>query len=283
MKIGRFEVFLLSDGAFRLDGGAMFGTVPKTLWDRCCHADESNRIPLCLGVLLIKTPRGHNVLVDAGLSSKYEKNAKFLKIYAVERKVTLKDELKGHGLSASDIDLVVNTHLHFDHAGGDTDYDAEGRLRPAFPKARYVIQKEEWQDATHPHERNQASYLPENFAPLEDARCLELVSGEYELEPGLKVIRSGGHTRGHQCVLIDSEGERAVFLGDLIPTTAHVPLPWIMGYDLYPVDTLESKRQLLARAAAEDWTLLFQHDVLRRSAKLSVVDGRYSAKIPAGV
>ncbi len=279
MKIGRFEVFPLSDGTFRLDGGAMFGTVPKTLWSRCCHADESNRIPLSLGVLLIKTPTGKNVLVDAGLSSKYDKNEKFKKIYAVDRSRNLRDELKDHGLDAKDVDAVINTHLHFDHAGGDTDYDSEGKLRPAFPNARYLIQRDEWDDANAPHERNSASYLSESFEPLLDAKSLELVEGEYQVEPGLKVIRSGGHTRGHQCVLIESEGRSAIFLGDLIPTTAHVPLPWIMGYDLYPVDTLESKRALLSRAAQNDWLLIFQHDVERRSAKVAMADGRFAAKL----
>lgn len=279
MKIGRFEAHLLSDGTFKLDGGAMFGTVPKTLWSRCCHVDESNRIPLALGVLLIRTPRGHNVLVDTGLSSKYNDNAKFKKIYAVDRSRTLRDELKALGVAPADIHYVINTHLHFDHAGGDTEVNDAGKVRPAFPNARYVIQKLEWEDANHAHERNQASYLEENFAPLADSGLLTLVDGEFELEPGLKVLRTGGHTRGHQCVMIDSEGQKAVYLGDLVPTRAHVPLPWIMGYDLYPVDTLEGKRELFARALEEDWTLLFQHDVERRHAKLAYEDGRWLAKV----
>lgn len=277
MKIGRFEVFPLSDGSFRLDGGAMFGTVPKALWSRQEHADENNRIPLALGCLLIKTPRGHNVLVDTGLSSKYERNAKFLKIYCVERPVTLRDRLKEQGLAPADIHLVINTHLHFDHAGGNTEFDESGKPVPAFPKARFVIQKEEWEDACSPHERNQASYLEENYAPLEDCHAVDFVAGEYEIEPGLKVIRSGGHTRGHQCVMIESEGQTAVFLGDLIPTRSHLPLPYIMGYDLYPVDTLESKRRILGEALAKDWTLIFQHDVGQRHSKVALADGRYVA------
>lgn len=277
MKIGKFEVELLSDGVFKLDGGAMYGTVPKTLWCRHEHPDESNRIPLALGALLIRTPQGRVVLVDAGLSSKYEKDAKFNKIYCVERKVTLRDELKERGILPKDVDFVINTHLHFDHAGGDTEYDEQGKLGPQFPKARYVVQKLEWQDATHPHERNAASYLQENFAPLEDTGLLELVDGDWELEPGLKVHRTGGHTRGHQVVTLESEGEKAVYLGDLIPTRAHVPLPYVMGYDLYPVDTLEAKRELLRRAAAEGWTALFQHDAQRRFAKIAEHEGRFVA------
>ncbi len=278
MKIGRFEVFPLSDGSFRLDGGAMFGVVPKVLWGRLEHADEKNRIPLSLGCLLIRTPRGHNLLVDTGLSSKYEKNRRFLDIYCVERRVTLREELKSHGLSPQDIHLVINTHLHFDHAGGNTEFGEGGRPLPAFPKARYLIQREEWEDACSPHERNQASYLEENFAPLEDSKVLELVDGEYEVEPGLRLIRSGGHTRGHQCAVIESEGETAVFLGDLIPTRSHLPLPYIMGYDLYPVDTLEAKRRILAEALEKGWTLIFQHDVGRRHARLAFQDGRYVAR-----
>ncbi|MBI5630614.1 MAG: MBL fold metallo-hydrolase [Elusimicrobia bacterium] len=185
---------------------------------------------------------------------------------------------KALGLSPEDIQLVVNTHLHFDHAGGDTEYDEAGRPVPAFKKARYLVQKEEWEDANSPHERSRASYLEENFAPLQDAKVLDLVEGEYMIEPGLKVIRSGGHTRGHQCVKIESEAETAVFLGDLIPTRSHVPLPYIMGYDLYPVDTLDAKRSLLAQALEEDWTLIFQHDVRLRHAKVGYADGRYFAK-----
>ncbi|MBI5201490.1 MAG: MBL fold metallo-hydrolase [Elusimicrobia bacterium] len=274
MKIGRFEVHLLSDGRFRLDGGAMYGVVPRRLWERCDAPDESNRVALELGCLLIKTPKSKNVLVDAGLSSKYDGNKKFTSIYAVERTKTLRDSLKELGLGPDDIHTVINTHLHFDHAGGDTEYGPDGKPVPQFKNARYVIQKEEWEDAQSPHERNQASYLPENYAPLDDAKVLELVSGEFELEPGLKVLRSGGHTRGHQCVMIDSEGERAIYFGDLIPTMAHVPLPWIMAYDLFPVHTLEAKRGLLDRALAENWTLLFQHDPRQRAGKLVRKDGK---------
>lgn len=279
ITLGRFTAEPLSDGTFRLDGGAMYGTVPKNLWERHEHADEKNRIPLSLGVLLLRTPSGHNILVDTGLSSKYDSNVKFNRIYSVER-TPLRDQLQARGLSPSDIHLVINTHLHFDHAGGDTEW-LEGRLRPAFPNARYLIQKDEWQDAQHPHERSQASYMEENFAPLEEHKVLELVRGEYEIEPGLKVIRSGGHTRGHQCVVIESEGQTGIFLGDLIPTRSHVPLPYIMAYDLYPMDTLECKRKFYAEAVEKDWTLIFQHDVGRRHAKLGVQDGRYYAKIDA--
>ncbi len=279
MKVGRFEVQLLSDGRFRLDGGAMFGVVPKNLWQRKEPADEHNRISLALGCLLITTPSGRRILVDTGLSSKYDANPKFLGVYQVERPVTLRAELKELGLSPSDIGLVINTHLHFDHAGGDTEFADSGRPVPAFPKAKYLVQKQEWADATSPHERNQASYMEENYAPLEDAKVLELVEGEYEVEPGLKVVRSGGHTLGHQCVRIESEGETAVYLGDLIPTRAHVPLPWIMAYDLYPVDTLQVKREWLEKASAENWTLLFQHDIGRRHAKVRKTDGRFAAVV----
>lgn len=274
LRVGRFEVHMLSDGTFRLDGGAMFGVVPKTLWCRSNPADERNRVGLALGCLLVRTPSGHHVLVDTGLSSKYDGNAKFRETYCVDRGVTLRDSLKALGLEPSDIRLVVNTHLHFDHAGGDTETGPDGKPAPQFPRAKYVIQKEEWEDASRPHERNKASYMPENFEPLDDAGLVELVSGEYELEPGLKVIRSGGHTRGHQCVLIESEGQAALFLGDLVPTRSHVPLPWIMGYDLYPVDTLEAKRRLFDSALERNWLLLFQHDPLHRAGYLRRSEGR---------
>ncbi len=273
MKVGRFEVHALSDGTFRLDGGAMFGVVPKVLWEKGDAPDERNRIRLGLGCLLVKTPRGKWALVDTGLSDKYERDPKFLKIYAVERPRTLLHALKDHGLTPADISLVVNTHLHFDHCGGNTIEDG-GRLVPAFPNARYIIQKDEWHDATHPHERNQASYLRENFEVPESSGRMELIDGDVELEPGFKAVRSGGHTRGHQCALVESEGDAALFLGDLIPTRSHVPLPWIMAYDLHPVDSLESKRRLLAMAEERRWRLVFQHDPKQSVGRLERADGR---------
>lgn len=278
MNVGRFKAFHLSDGSFRLDGGAMFGVVPKTIWCPQEPADKKNRIALDLGCLLIQTPGGKNILVDTGLSSKFDKNKKFLDIYAISRKTTLKDQLRDRGLSPADIHLVVNTHLHFDHAGGNTEFDESGIAKPAFPKARYVVQKEEWEDAHRAHERNQASYMAENFAPIDESRQLELVSGEAEIEPGLKVFKTGGHCRGHQCVMIESEGQTAVFLGDLVPTRSHVPLPYIMGYDLYPLDTLESKRALFSKAADGGWTLFFQHDAHKRQAQVEKINGRFVLK-----
>ena len=273
-KIGGFELHTVSDGVFRLDGGAMHGVVPKILWEKHAPADDKNRIELALGCLLIKTPSGKWALVDTGLSDKYEKNPKFLKIYAVERKATLLDALQQRGLTAADISLVINTHLHFDHCGGNTRWETDTKPRPAFPKAKYIIQKTEWEDAHHPHERNQASYLPENFACLDGSGQLELVDGEFELEKGFKVLLSGGHTRGHQVALIEGDGQSALFLGDLIPTKSHVPLPWIMGYDLYPVETLEAKRRLLGLAKRNEWLLLFQHDPRQREGFLRDVEGR---------
>ncbi len=278
MRVGKFELHLLSDGVFRLDGGAMFGVVPKTLWCRHEDVDDKNRVLLDLGCLLIQTPRGKNVLVDAGLSSKFESDPKFLKIYDVRRQRTLKDELKGRGLTPDDIDLVINTHLHFDHAGGDTEFAADGKPEPAFKRAKYVVQRQEWHDANHPHERNAASYLAENYAVLGERGVLELVEGDVELEPGLKVVRTGGHTLGHQGVLIESEGQAAFYLGDTVPTRAHVPLPYIMSYDLYPLDTLDFKKRLYERALKGEWILLFDHDRSLRHAKLGLADGRYAAK-----
>ncbi|MEK7286953.1 MAG: MBL fold metallo-hydrolase [Elusimicrobiota bacterium] len=275
IQIGGFEIHLVSDGHFRLDGGAMFGVIPKALWEKPRPPDERNRIFLALGCLLIKTPSGKWVLVDTGLSDKYEKDPKFLKIYGVERPRTLRDDLAGLGLTPADISLVINTHLHFDHCGGNTVWEpGSNRPIPAFAKAKYIVQKDELEDAAHPHERNQASYLTENFECLDRMKRLELVQGEFEIEPGLKTLRSGGHTRGHQCVVIESGFQGAIFLGDLIPTVSHVPLPWIMGYDLFPLETLESKRRILAMAQERRWLLLFQHDPAQRSGYLEKHDGR---------
>ena len=257
MKLGAFEIYPLTDGRFRLDGGAMFGVVPKVLWEKCCPADEKNRIQLALNCLLIRA-NGKNILVDTGLGSKTDE--KFNQMFAVERKPPLHDSLKELGLLADDIHMVINTHLHFDHAGGNTVREENGALVPAFPKAKYFIQRGEFEDAARANERTKASYRRENFTPIAHVNQWEFLDGDTELLPGLTVMVTSGHTRHHQGVKLESEGKLAFYLGDLIPTVSHLPLPYIMGYDLYPLQTLETKRWVLDQAHEEKWMLVFEHD-----------------------
>ena len=257
MQCGAFELIPLSDGYFRLDGGAMFGVVPKPLWERRAPADDRNRITLGLRPLGIRAPDGTLMIVDAGIGDKMDE--KSTAIYAIDRSVTLDTSLAAAGLRAEDVDLVLATHFHFDHAGGFTVRDAGG-LRPRFPRARYVARHGEWDDATHPHERNRASYLPENFVPLNDAGVLDLFPDDRDILPGIRVVRSGGHTMHHQVVVIESAGETAVFAADMIPTIAHVDEPWIMGYDLYPMDTLAFKRKFVREAIEREYLVVFEHD-----------------------
>ncbi|MBX3326952.1 MAG: MBL fold metallo-hydrolase [Nitrospira sp.] len=257
MKLGRFEIYPVSDGRFRLDGGAMFGVVPKVLWEKCCPADELNRISLSLTALLIRA-NGKNILVDTGLGPK--EDAKFQRMFAVERRPTILESLKQLGLGPDEIHLVINTHLHFDHAGGNTIRTSDGSIKPTFPKARYLIQKGEFDDAARSNERTKVSYRPDNFQPIAHINQWEFLRGDTELVPGVTTVVTAGHTRCHQAVKIESEGQVAFFLGDLIPTVSHLPLPYIMGYDLFPIQTLETKRWVLDRAFEERWLLLFEHD-----------------------
>ncbi len=257
MKLGAFEIEPVSDGRFRLDGGAMFGVVPRVLWERCCQPDDRNRIPLSLTCLLIRA-HGKNILVDTGLGGK--ENGRFREMFAVDRALTLQDSLKQHGLGPEDIHMVINTHLHFDHAGGNTVRTDNGALLPVFPKAKYFVQRGEYEDATRANERTRASYRIENLAPIADANQWEFLDGDTELLPGLSVTVTRGHTRCHQAVKIESEGRTALYLGDLIPTVSHLPLPYIMGYDLYPLQTVECKRWVLNRAFEEQWVLVFEND-----------------------
>lgn len=259
MKLGTFEIYPVSDGRFRLDGGAMFGVVPKALWEKCCPADELNRITLSLTALLIRA-NGKNILVDTGLGPK--ENDKFHRMFAVERTPSILESLKRLGLGPDDIDLVINTHLHFDHAGGNTLREEDGSIKAAFPKARYITQRGEFEDAAQANERTKASYRLENVSPLDRINQWEFLHGDTELVPGVTAIVTAGHTRYHQSIKIESEGRIAFFLGDLIPTVSHLPLPYIMGYDLFPIQTLETKRWVLDRAFEEQWLLLFEHDPL---------------------
>jgi glyoxylase-like metal-dependent hydrolase (beta-lactamase superfamily II) len=270
MRLGDFELISLSDGQFRLDGGAMFGVVPKPLWQRRAPADDRNRITLGLRPLLVRTG-SQVVLIDAGIGDKM--SAKEVDIYGIDRSMHLDRSLAAAGLTAADVDVVIATHLHFDHVGGCTAR-VDGVLRPRFPRAQYVIRRQEWADATHPHERNRASYLAENFVPLVDAGVVRFIDEDGEVVPGISVVRTGGHTMHHQLVRIESGGQTAVFTADLMPTAAHVDAPWIMGYDLYPMDTLASKKRFLREAIAGQYVIFFEHDPAIAAGVIRERDGR---------
>lgn len=272
LQLGTLRMHAIMAGTQRLDGGAMFGVVPKPLWERRIPADGRNRIPLAMRCLLIEHASGL-VLIDTGSGSK--ETEKFHDIYGIENRggaagdTWLEDGLRSLGVQPEDVGLVINTHLHFDHAGGNTRHDADGTLRPSFPRARYLVQGGEYAYATHPNERTGASYFPANFVPLHESGPLELLDGEREVAEGIRVVPAPGHTPHHQGVLIESGGETAFYPADLVPTSAHLPLPWIMGYDVEPLVTLESKRRLLARAAADDWMLVFEHDPVTAAGRIA--------------
>jgi glyoxylase-like metal-dependent hydrolase (beta-lactamase superfamily II) len=263
--LGRFRIHALEAGLQRLDGGAMFGVVPKPLWEKRIPADERNRIPLAMRCLLVETPDAL-VLVETGLGNK--ENEKFRDIYGVDNAASegsgfpdrLQEAVAAAGFSPADVTVVVDTHLHFDHAGGNTFADGEGRVHLSFPNATYHVQRGEWEWAHRANERTSASYLPHNFDPVMEAGRFVLDEGDAEILPGISVYRTPGHCPGHQSVIVASEGQAACFLADVIPTMAHLPLPWIMGYDVEPLVTLESKRALLRRAVDERWLLVSTHD-----------------------
>ena len=273
ISLGKFEIYGLRDGFFFLDGGAMFGVVPKTLWEKKFPADEKNRIKLALNSILIKTAK-ELILVETGIGG--DLDPKFYDYYSVERKPGLVLSLEKLGYQAEDIDLVVNTHLHFDHCGGNTSKNEKGEDAPTFPKARYIIQKGEWEDALHPSERDKASYLEQNFLPLEKYGLLQLVDGNKEISEGVEVIVVPGHTSRHQCLKVSTGGKVFFFLGDLVPTSAHVGLSYIMSYDLFPQQTLENKREYFEQAIEEDWILAFNHDPEHFFGKVKKVNNKYT-------
>jgi glyoxylase-like metal-dependent hydrolase (beta-lactamase superfamily II) len=256
MRLGDFQLDSLSDGTFRLDGGAMFGVVPKTMWQKRTTPDDKNRILLGLRPLLVRTST-HTVLIDAGIGNKMP--PKLVDIYAIDRTHHLEHGLAALGLTTDDITHVVATHLHFDHFGGATTRVGD-QVVPTFKNARYLIRRDEWHDATHPHDRNRASYLSDDFLPLAEAGVIDFVEGDGEVLPGISVWRTGGHCMQHQWVRVQSGGRTAAFVADLIPTTAHLDAPWIMGYDLYPMDTLYYKQQFLQDAIAGEYVVYFEHD-----------------------
>jgi len=269
--LGDFELITLSDGFIGLDGGAMFGVVPRPLWEKRLPPDDSNRIPLGMRPLIVRSGKT-NLIIDAGCGDKMD--AKSARIYKLDRRYHLDHALADAGLSAEDIDVVVASHLHFDHVGGFTKIGKDGSVVPRFPKAKYIAHRAEWEDATHPHERNRASYLQENFVPLKDAGVLTLVDDAAEIIPGVRYRRSGGHTPNHQVVTIESGGRTAVFTADMYPTSVHIPDPWIMGYDLYPMDTLAFKRAFAREAVEREYLLFFEHDPSLAAGYLREKDGK---------
>jgi methylmalonyl-CoA epimerase len=271
---GDLELISLYDGFIGLDGGAMFGPIPKTLWERKAPADDKNRVVLSMRPLVIRGAR--TMIIDAGLGDK--ENDTFREIYRVERERHLDHALAEAGLSVEDIDVVLASHLHFDHAGGFTVRDRSGRLRPRFPRAQYIVRRGEWDDATHPHERNRANYLFDNYVPLADAGVLQLVDDDMTIMPGVKVRRSGGHTMHHQLALIESAGKRAVFVADLMPTEAHLSAAWTMGLDLYPLDTMAAKKSLLKGAIDDQTLVFFEHDLTMAAAYIREHDGKAVAE-----
>uniref|UniRef100_A0A7V3V0E2 MBL fold metallo-hydrolase n=1 Tax=candidate division WOR-3 bacterium TaxID=2052148 RepID=A0A7V3V0E2_UNCW3 len=271
MNVGDFKLYSLFDGYFGLDGGAMFGVVPKPLWEKTNPPDERNRIKLALRPLLIITPK-ERILIDTGVGDKYDQ--KFADRYRIERLDNLHNSLKNNGLDERDISMVILTHLHFDHCGGSTRNEG-GKIVPTFPNARYFVQEAEWNEALNPNRRSRASYLPENFLALKEAGQLELLNGSVEILPGIELIHTGGHTRGMQIVKISSGSQTALFWSDMIPTRGHIPVPYIMGYDLYPLDSMEQKEKLLRQAIAEGWISFLEHDPEVVAGRISSDNDKY--------
>jgi glyoxylase-like metal-dependent hydrolase (beta-lactamase superfamily II) len=253
ITLGEFELTAISDGVYHLDGGAFFGVVPKTLWSKKVRADENNRVPTGLNSVLVRTG-DRNILIETGIGNKLPE--KMAKIYGQPAK--LLDNLIATGVSPGDIDIVVNTHLHFDHCGWNTVLQA-GKPVATFPKAKYYAQEGEWKHA-HENQRDAISYMTDNYDPLVESGQMQLLHGDQEIVPGISVKLFPGHTRDMQAVIIQSGAETACYISDLIPTSAHLELNWIMAFDLYPLETVESRKRYYSRAIPEKWLTMFTHD-----------------------
>lgn len=256
-RLGNFELTWLSGGRFELDGGSMFGVVPKVLWQKKYPADEDNYIPIAASPILVKTPDAL-VLIESGIGNKLTGKQK--KIFRVREEWLLLQDLKELGIERGDIDHVILTHYDFDHAGGVIMQNGQGALEVTFPKARHILQKREWEDVLHPNIRNINTYWPVNNELMQKNRNLELIEGEAEVVPGITVILTGGHNSGHQIVKMESGNEKALHLGDLLPTHAHVNPLWVMAYDNYPLDSIANKETWIKRAVDEHAWFTFYHD-----------------------
>jgi len=256
MHFGEIEVLPIHGGNLYLDGGAMFGVVPKTLWEKKSPADERNRIRLAANSLLARAA-GKNILVETGNGTKWD--TKLRNIYGIQEGDPLRDSLWRTGVAAEEVDMVINTHLHFDHAGGNT-HVVGGRDVPTFPNAQYVVQRAELEHAMYPTERDRASYFTDRFVPVTEAGQWWLVDGDVQIVPGISVVRIPGHNADIQAVKISGGNRTVIFVADMLPTRHHLPLAWMPGYDLYPLQTLETKRKRIAEIVAQGWIVVFGHD-----------------------
>ncbi len=270
MKLGNLEVAILRDGTMKFDGGAFFGVVPKVLWQRLMPPDERNRVTVGLNCVLIKAG-GKNILVDTGMGTKHVQ--KTLDNYGVQAGKLL-PALHDAGLSPHDVDTVILSHLHFDHAGGCTIVGPSGKPVPAFPRAQYLVQRDDWDEATHPNDRNRAGYFEQDIMPLQEATQIEVLDGDTEVAQGVWVHLTRGHTAGHQVVFLDAAGQKACFFGDLVATEHHLPLAYSQSFDLYPVQLLQQKKERLAQAERERWLVLFDHGFDHKAGYLQREEGK---------
>lgn len=274
-SLGNFTLYSIEAGRFRLDGGAMFGVVPKTLWSRYIDVDENNRIHMAMRCLLIESHATEKLyLVDNGSGTKFDD--KFKSIYQLDYEHSdLLSSLEHHGFTPDDITDIIFSHLHFDHCGGTTYYDGD-ELKHTFPNARYHVTKKQLETATNPNAREKASFLPDNINPIKNWDKLNIVGEHHTYENGLEALPVNGHTLGQQLPKISARNTTIIFAADLIPTHVHLPLPWVMGYDMYPVSTLEEKEQLLDQAVEENWHLFLEHDADEEMVAVKKENGKYT-------
>lgn len=275
---GNFELYPVEAGRIMLDGGAMFGVVPKTLWSKQIPADDKNRIPMGMRCLLIKSNEtGKIYLVDNGSGDKFSE--KMASIYGLDYEHSdLVSSLEKCGVEPGEITDMVFTHLHFDHCGGTTTYNKEGEIKELFPNAAYHVNKHHWKTATHPNAREKASFFSENIDPIKNSGRLNLLDDHHAFEPGFDTLPMDGHTAGQQLPVFTNNGTTIVYAADLIPTFAHIPLPWVMGYDMKPIQTLKEKESFLNQATEENWYLFLEHDAEHEVVTVQKENGKFMLK-----